>query len=196
MVPPRGRPRSGAGAARRGVGRAARRRPDEHELQGRLARTARTSSASRARTRACSRSTGRTRSHNTIAAPPTPASARRSSRALPEHDALVLEFLDGEVMSRRDAPPRRPAARRRASLPPAARGRAGSSATSTCSRSSAAIVDVVQERGFRLPDRYLEFEPQVRALEEAMRVRREPTVPCNNDLLAENFIDVRRRAAG
>ena len=51
-------------------------------------------------------------------------------------------------------------------------------------------IRVVQERGFRLPDRYLDFEPQVRALEQAMRVRTEATVPCNNDLLAENFIDV------
>ena len=49
---------------------------------------------------------------------------------------------------------------------------------------------LVQERGFRLPDRYLEFEPQIRAIEEAMAVRDEGTVPCNNDLLAENFIDV------
>jgi thiamine kinase-like enzyme len=49
---------------------------------------------------------------------------------------------------------------------------------------------LVQERGFRLPDRYLEFEPQVRRIEEAMAVRDEGTVPCNNDLLAENFIDV------
>ena len=37
------------------------------------------------------------------------------------------------------------------------------------------VSDVVQERGFRLPERYLEFEPQVRALEAAMRVRREST---------------------
>ena len=49
---------------------------------------------------------------------------------------------------------------------------------------------IVRERGFRLPDRYEEFEPQIRELERAMRVRPEPTVPCNNDLLAENFIDV------
>jgi thiamine kinase-like enzyme len=35
----------------------------------------------------------------------------------------------------------------------------------------------------------VEFEPQVRALEQAMRVRPEAAVPCNNDLLAENFID-------
>ena len=49
---------------------------------------------------------------------------------------------------------------------------------------------LVQERGFRLPERYLEFEPQVRRMEAAMAVRDEGTVPCNNDLLAENFIDV------
>jgi thiamine kinase-like enzyme len=49
---------------------------------------------------------------------------------------------------------------------------------------------IVRERGFRLPDRYEAFEPQIRELERAMRVRPEPTVPCNNDLLAENFIDV------
>jgi thiamine kinase-like enzyme len=49
---------------------------------------------------------------------------------------------------------------------------------------------LVQERGFRLPGRYLEFEPQVRRIEAAMAVRDEGTVPCNNDLLAENFIDV------
>jgi len=49
---------------------------------------------------------------------------------------------------------------------------------------------LVQERGFRLPDSYLDYEPQVRRIEEAMAVRDEGTVPCNNDLLAENFIDV------
>jgi thiamine kinase-like enzyme len=49
---------------------------------------------------------------------------------------------------------------------------------------------IVRERGFRLPARYEELEPQIRELERAMRRRPEPTVPCNNDLLAENFIDV------
>jgi thiamine kinase-like enzyme len=49
---------------------------------------------------------------------------------------------------------------------------------------------LVQDRGFRLPDRYLEFEPQVRRIERAMAAQDEGTVPCNNDLLAENFIDV------
>jgi thiamine kinase-like enzyme len=49
---------------------------------------------------------------------------------------------------------------------------------------------IVQERGFRLPDGYLDYEPQVRRIEDAMAVQDEGTVPCNNDLLAENFIDV------
>jgi thiamine kinase-like enzyme len=48
---------------------------------------------------------------------------------------------------------------------------------------------LVQERGFRLPDRYLDLAPRAAEVEEALAVRREATVPCNNDLLAANFID-------
>ena len=47
---------------------------------------------------------------------------------------------------------------------------------------------IVGERGFRLPDRYDAFEPQVAAIREALAVNAEPPVPCNNDLLAGNFI--------
>jgi thiamine kinase-like enzyme len=50
-------------------------------------------------------------------------------------------------------------------------------------------LDIVTERGFRLPRRYTEFAPQVAAMAAAMAARPEPAVPCNNDLLAENFID-------
>jgi thiamine kinase-like enzyme len=108
---------------------------------------------------------------------------------LPEWDALVLEFLDGEVMDSAKL-------RRGDRLPAVAL------ACSALHRGPRFLHDfdmfeiqrgyiqVVEERGFRLPDRYLEFEPQVRALERAMRIRPEPSVPCNNDLLAENFIDV------
>jgi thiamine kinase-like enzyme len=49
---------------------------------------------------------------------------------------------------------------------------------------------LVQDRGFRLPEGYVDYAPHVRRIEEAMAVRDEGTVPCNNDLLAENFIDV------
>ena len=48
---------------------------------------------------------------------------------------------------------------------------------------------IVQERGFRLPDRYLELMPQADRIAAALAVRKGPTVPCNNDLLAANFID-------
>jgi thiamine kinase-like enzyme len=109
--------------------------------------------------------------------------------AVPAHDALVLEFLPGEVMS--------PAELRR--------GDRLALVADSCRRLHGArrfrddfdmfevqrgYLRVVQEHGFRLPDRYLDFEPQVRAIEAAMRLRPEQTVPCNNDLLAENFIDV------
>ncbi|MQA80020.1 MAG: phosphotransferase [Streptosporangiales bacterium] len=50
-------------------------------------------------------------------------------------------------------------------------------------------LDVVRRNGFRLPDRYLEFMPVVDRIRGALGVRPLATVPCNNDLLPENFID-------
>jgi len=50
-------------------------------------------------------------------------------------------------------------------------------------------LEIVRAHGFRLPPRYLEFAPAVERIERALAVRREPTVPCNNDLLAANLID-------
>ena len=126
--------------------------------------------------------------HNTRCAAETGVGAPFVA-AVPEHDALVLEFLDGEVMHSEML----------------RRGDRLAAVAEACRRLHAGhrflhdfdmfeiqrgYIRVVQERGFRLPDRYIEFEPQVRAREQAMRVRAEGTVPCNNDLLAENFIDV------
>jgi len=126
--------------------------------------------------------------HNTVAAAETGVGAPFVA-SLPEHDALVLGFLEGEVM---DAEKLR-------------RGDRLSAVANACRRLHAGrrflqdfdmfsiqprYLEIVRERGLRLPDRYEEFEPQVRAIETAMRVRPEPRVPCNNDLLAENFIDV------
>ena len=50
-------------------------------------------------------------------------------------------------------------------------------------------LDIVTRQGFRLPDRYLELMPAVARIEKAFQARRVATVPCNNDLLAGNFID-------
>jgi thiamine kinase-like enzyme len=108
---------------------------------------------------------------------------------LPERGILVLEFIEGRTQSPEDL----------------RRGDKLDWVAAACRKLHGArrfrddfdmfriqqrYLRLVQERGFRLPDRYLEFEPQVRRIEEAMAVRDEGTVPCNNDLLAENFIDV------
>jgi thiamine kinase-like enzyme len=50
-------------------------------------------------------------------------------------------------------------------------------------------LSTVRARGYRLPERYLEFGSQAAQIEAVLRARPEPTVPCNNDLLAANFID-------
>jgi thiamine kinase-like enzyme len=124
--------------------------------------------------------------HNTIAAAETGVGAPFVA-ALPEHDALVLGFLDGEVMD---------SEKLRSGEHIAAVARA-------CRRLHGGrrflhdfdmfqiqprYLAIVRERGFRLPVRYEEFEPKIRDLERAMRAHPEETVPCNNDLLAENFI--------
>ena len=126
--------------------------------------------------------------HNTIAAAETGVGAPFVA-AVPEHDALVLGYLEGEVMD---------AAKLR-------RGDRIGAIASACRRLHSGrrflqdfdmfeiqprYLAIVRERGFRLPDRYEDFKPQVRELERALRARPEQTVPCNNDLLAENFIDV------
>ena len=48
---------------------------------------------------------------------------------------------------------------------------------------------IVQERGLRLPDQYLDFAGHAHAIEQALAARPVPAAPCNNDLLAANFID-------
>jgi thiamine kinase-like enzyme len=108
---------------------------------------------------------------------------------LPDENVLVLEFIVGETQSpeslrRGDKLEQVAAACRRL------HGARPFRDDFNMFRIQARYVELVQDRGFRLPERYFEFEPQVREIEKAMAVRDEGTVPCNNDLLAENFIDV------
>ena len=53
----------------------------------------------------------------------------------------------------------------------------------------AGYLALVREHGFSLPDGYDAFAPQWELVRRALAVRPTPTVPCNNDLLAGNFID-------
>jgi thiamine kinase-like enzyme len=48
---------------------------------------------------------------------------------------------------------------------------------------------IVREHGYRLPAGYEAFAGAVERIRGALAVRAEPTVACNNDLLAGNFID-------
>ncbi|MFZ2504407.1 MAG: phosphotransferase [Nocardioides sp.] len=47
----------------------------------------------------------------------------------------------------------------------------------------------VQAGGFTVPDGYHDHDATIAEIRRALAVRDEGTVPCNNDLLAENFID-------
>jgi len=47
---------------------------------------------------------------------------------------------------------------------------------------------IVREHGFRLPADYLDFESQIRRLDEALHSSSPGTVPCHNDLLAANIM--------
>ena len=47
----------------------------------------------------------------------------------------------------------------------------------------------VQDKGYPLFDGYADHDDAFHRVERALAVRAEPTVPCNNDLLAGNFVD-------
>ncbi len=52
-----------------------------------------------------------------------------------------------------------------------------------------AYLKVVQERGFRIPTDYLYFTREFLAVKRILGPDDHATVPCNNDLLAGNFVD-------
>ena len=50
-------------------------------------------------------------------------------------------------------------------------------------------LEIVRERGFRMPAGYLALEPAAERLERAFHLAPEPLLPCHNDLLAANVLD-------
>jgi thiamine kinase-like enzyme len=60
-------------------------------------------------------------------------------------------------------------------------------------RLSEYYISVVDERSIRIPDGYREQLPRVALIEAALAAHPLPTVPCHNDLLAENYLDDGRR---
>jgi thiamine kinase-like enzyme len=107
---------------------------------------------------------------------------------LPEYCVMVLEFLDGKTMSKDllNAPgmPTRMAQSIR-------RLHAGPRFLTDFNmfRLTEYYLSLCEEREIDIPNGYLQRMPTVRLIENAMAVNPLSTVPCNNDLLAENYMD-------
>ena len=107
---------------------------------------------------------------------------------LAEHDVMVLEFINGLTMSneRLNAPGM--PARIAQSLRLLHNGPRFLTDFNMF-RLTEYYLEICRQRNFRIPDRYPDRMPSVYAIENAFAVHPLPGVPCNNDLLAENYID-------
>ncbi len=108
--------------------------------------------------------------------------------SIEEPSLLVIGFIEGTTLSAADlrrghlAGPVADALRRLHSAEPFSAG----FNMFDIQRSYLKIVD---ENGFWLPARYRNYLETFHLVEAALRAHPEPLVPCNNDLLAENFIE-------
>jgi len=107
---------------------------------------------------------------------------------LPEHNVMVLEFILGKTMSiqslNEPGMPERIARSLRML-------HAGPRFLTDFNmfRLTEYYLDICSQHEVRIPGGYAERMPAVQRIEEALAVRPLPTVPCNNDLLAENYMD-------
>ncbi len=125
--------------------------------------------------------------HNTRAAADAGV-APRVLHYLPDQCVMVLEFLHGTTMSKDSLNAPGMPTRMAASIK---RLHAGPRFLTDFNmfRLTEYYLSVCEERAIRIPDGYLERMATVAQIENAMSVNPLPTVPCNNDLLAENYID-------
>jgi thiamine kinase-like enzyme len=108
---------------------------------------------------------------------------------LPEYQVMVLEFLEGRTMSK-DAlqAPGMPAKIARAIRTLHAGPRFLTDFNMF--RLTEYYLDICKQHQVRIPEGYPERLPRVKWIEKALAVRTLPSVPCNNDLLAENYMYV------
>ncbi len=107
---------------------------------------------------------------------------------LPDSCVMVLEFLDGRTMSKESLnqsgmPTRMAQVIRKLHAGPRFL------TDFNMFRLTEYYLQICTERGITIPDGYLERMPVIAVIEQAMSVHLLSTVPCNNDLLAENYID-------
>jgi thiamine kinase-like enzyme len=107
---------------------------------------------------------------------------------LPEYNVMVLEFLTGKTMSKEslsvDGMPTR-----MAKVIKKLHGGPRFLLDFNMFRLTEYYLQICAERDIRIPDGYHDRKPTVARIEQAMNVKPLATVPCNNDLLAENYID-------
>ena len=107
---------------------------------------------------------------------------------LPEYCVMVLEFLNGKTMSKDSLnQPRMPTRMAQAIK----KLHAGPRFLTDFNmfRLTEYYLQICGERDIKTPDAYLERMPTIETIEQAMMVKPLETVPCNNDLLAENYMD-------
>jgi thiamine kinase-like enzyme len=129
--------------------------------------------------------------HNTRAA----AEAGVGPRVIhhdPESGALVLEWIDGRTMSNEafgapGMPIRIAESLRTLHAGPRFRD------NFDMFRLAEFYLGVVDQRSIRVPDGYRDALPKVTLIEAALVTHPLPTVPCHNDLLAENYLDDGRK---
>ena len=107
---------------------------------------------------------------------------------LPEYCVMVLEFLNGKTMSKDSLnaagmPTRMAQAIKQLHSGPRFL------ADFNMFRLTEYYLNLCKERDIRIPDGYLDRIPIVEQIEKVMTVHPFDTVPCNNYLLAENYID-------
>jgi thiamine kinase-like enzyme len=107
---------------------------------------------------------------------------------LPEFQVMVLEFIEGKTMSKNalnapGMPTRMAQAIKQLHAGPRFL------TDFNMFRLTEYYLKICADRSIPIPDGYLERMPTVKEIEKAMSVKPLPTVPCNNDLLAENYID-------
>ena len=107
---------------------------------------------------------------------------------LPEYNVMVLEFLHGQTMSKDllnepGQPTRMADSIKRLHAGPRFL------LDFNMFRLTEYYLSLCRDRTIKIPDGYLDRIPTIERIEKTMNVNPLPTVPCNNDLLAENYID-------
>ena len=106
----------------------------------------------------------------------------------PETCALVLDWIDGRTMSNQafaepGTPARIAGSLRKLHAGPRFRD------DFDMFRLTEYYLSVIDGRSIRIPEGYRDELPKVKLIEAALTAHPLPTVPCHNDLLAENYLD-------